>query len=474
MNNLPHASPQPARLTGVDRFGVIPWILLFVAIIAGAVVAVIAWTVAERFLTIIILLLAGFLISYLLGPLMDRLERGGVPRVLAILLVYIIVLGALAIGITLLVGPLTAQLQGLTKTLPVLLSAQAGKQTGLDRFFAQHGIHVTVAGLRGQVVGYVTGAGTTLLNSTLGVVLGLVNLATDAALVLVIAFYVLLDGRAMHNRIVAVLPTASRQRWFFVEAALTSVVGGYIRGQLIVAATVGSAAGLGCWALGVHYPLVIGVLAFIFELIPLIGPVLGMIPAVVIALFQPLPLAVWVVVFFIALQQVESNLIVPRVSGHAVGLHPLGALLALLAGVELGGLGGALIGVPVVGVLWVMAMALYADATGQSRLLAARPRRNRYAALAQGVLARRRGRAGAAAGTAAGTPAPVALASVPEPQTIQNERLATIAVAQEQLIEQFEADQATQAATDHVAATKPEPSDTSSAGPNDLQAPTAI
>jgi len=157
-----------------------------------------------------------------------------------------------------------------------------------------------------------------------------------------------------------------------------------------------------------------------------------------------------------------------------VGLHPLGALLALLAGVELGGLGGALIGVPVVGVLWVMAMALYADATGQSRLLAARPRRNRYAALAQGVLARRRGRAGAAAGTAAGTPAPVALASVPEPQTIQNERLATIAVAQEQLIEQFEADQATQAATDHVAATKPEPSDTSSAGPNDLQAPTAI
>ncbi len=460
MNNLPHASPQPARLTGVDRFGVIPWILLFVAIIAGAVVAVIAWTVAERFLTIIILLLAGFLISYLLGPLMDRLERGGVPRVLAILLVYIIVLGALAIGITLLVGPLTAQLQGLTKTLPVLLSAQAGKQTGLDRFFAQHGIHVTVAGLRGQVVGYVTGAGTTLLNSTLGVVLGLVNLATDAALVLVIAFYVLLDGRAMHNRIVAVLPTASRQRWFFVEAALTSVVGGYIRGQLIVAATVGSAAGLGCWALGVNYPLVIGVL--------------GMIPAVVIALFQPLPLAVWVVVFFIALQQVESNLIVPRVSGHAVGLHPLGALLALLAGVELGGLGGALIGVPVVGVLWVMAMALYADATGQSRLLAARPRRNRYAALAQGVLARRRGRAGAAAGTAAGTPAPVALASVPEPQTIQNERLATIAVAQEQLIEQFEADQATQAATDHVAATKPEPSDTSSAGPNDLQAPTAI
>ncbi len=231
----------------------------------------------------------------------------------------------------------------------------------------------------------------------------------------------------------------------------------------------GSAAGLGCWALGVNYPLVIGVLAFIFELIPLIGPVLGMIPAVVIALFQPLPLAVWVVVFFIALQQVESNLIVPRVSGHAVGLHPLGALLALLAGVELGGLGGALIGVPVVGVLWVMTMALYADATGQSRLLAERPRRNRYAALAQGVLACRRGRAGAAAGT----PAPVALVSVPEPQTIQNERLATIAVAQEQLIEQFEADQATQAATDHVAATRLEAAD-SVAGPNDLQAPTAI
>lgn len=453
-------------MAALDRFGVIPWILLFVALLSGAAVAVLAWTIAERFLSIIILLLTGLLIAFLLSPLVSRLEKAKVPRIVSILLIYVVVLGGIGIGVTLLIGPLTTQFQDLSKALPSLISTHGTKVAWLDRFFAQHQINLTVATLRNNIGSAIASAGTTLLNSTLSVVLGLVSLATDVALVLVITFYFLLDGRAMHNRLVRLLPSAQRERWFFVEAALTSVVGGYIRGQVIVATTVGVGAGLGCAVLGVQYPIVIGLLAFLFEFIPLIGPVLGMIPAVIISLFQPFPLVIWVIVFFIALQQVESNLLVPRVSGHAVGLHPLGALVALLCGVEVGGLGGALLAVPLAGVIWVMVMAVHADVSAQTSLLVRRRRPPPYVSLAQRVIDRRRGKSGAVAVAAAN----ISMETAAPPQ---NERLAEIVETRTQLIEQFEADEAKQAALDGVVADSAEAKETVK-GPDDLKAPTAV
>ncbi len=464
----PAAPPSRAeRAAALDRFGVIPWILLFVALLSGAAVAVLVWTVAERFLSIIILLLTGLLIAFLLGPLVSRLEKAKVPRIVSILLIYIVVLGGIGVGITLLTGPLTLQFQGLSKSLPSLLSSHNSTTTGLDRFFTAHHIGLNVASLRARLGSTIADAGTTLLNSTLSVVLSLVGLATNIALILVITFYFLLDGRAMHNRAVRLLPSAQRERWFFIEATLASVVGGYIRGQVIVATSVGLAAGVGCVFLGVQYPIVIGLLAFLFEFIPLIGPVLGMVPAVIIALFQPFPLVLWVVVFFIVLQQVESNLLVPRVSGHAVGLHPLGALVALLGGVEIGGLGGALLAVPLAGVCWVIIMAVHADVSSQSELLVRRRRSPAYVSMAQRVIDRRRARSGKIPVVAADVN--VLTAAPP----LQNERLAEIAEVRTQLIEQFEADEAKQAVVD--AATEDKASDKEAAnGPDDLKASTAV
>ena len=101
------------------------------------------------------------------------------------------------------------------------------------------------------------------------------------------------------------------------------------------------------------YAIVLGVLAGILELVPMLGPILGAIPAVLVALFQPFPVVLWVILAFVIIQQLEANLLVPRISGHAVGLHPLAAMLALIAGLEVGGIVGALFAVPLAGVLWV-------------------------------------------------------------------------------------------------------------------------
>jgi predicted PurR-regulated permease PerM len=444
-------SESPSRWS---RLGLNPWLQGFLTIIAGAAVAVIAWTIIERFLHIIVLVLAAFLLAFLFGPLVDRLQHRGLPRILAILLIYLVVLGGLVLGGVLLINPLTAQLQGVVDKLPTLVNGSGDTFSRVEGFFRDMGIPLDVTSLRDQLVSYVTSAGGSLLGGTLSVLTGLVTLATDFMLVLVIAFYLLLDGTNMRNWALRFLPAAARERWFFIEATLNRVLGGYIRGQIIVALTVGVLAGLGCAVLGVQFPLVIGLLAFLFEFIPMVGPVLGMIPAVVIAAFQPPPLVLWVIIYFIVLQQIESNVIVPRVSGHAVGLHPLAALLALLAGVELGGLGGALIAVPIVGVLYVIALALYLDATGQAQLLAAPDRPTAYRSLRQAI--RRRGETVAL---------PIEKAPVP------NERLASIAEDQAHLKAQFEADVETDAADAATKAASAAAGKASNVPPGDPTAP---
>jgi len=190
---------------------------------------------------------------------------------------------------------------------------------------------------------------------------------------------------------------------------------------------------------------------------------------------------------------VESNVIVPRVSGHAVGLHPLAALLALLVGVELGGIGAALLAVPLAGILWVIALALYADSTGQSQLLMGRPPRPRrlsYASVARQVFRRAPGAPGPSRASSApsgsgrerrtGSAAPAAgPAALSEPVPVRNERLETIKQEQENLIKQFEQDERRQIAAENQEAEPPH-NDTGLAprdhpqGPDDTKAPRAI
>jgi predicted PurR-regulated permease PerM len=134
---------------------------------------------------------------------------------------------------------------------------------------------------------------------------------------------------------------------------------------LTLAVIVGVAAGVGTGLLGLPYAVVLGVLAGLFELVPMFGPILSVIPALIVSLFMPFPTVVWVILFFLAVQQVENNVLVPRISGHAVGLHPLGALFALLAGFQLAGVLGGLFAVPLAGVVWVLLGVAYRNALAE-------------------------------------------------------------------------------------------------------------
>jgi predicted PurR-regulated permease PerM len=181
----------------------------------------------------------------------------------------------------------------------------------------------------------------------------------DIVLALVISLYLLVDGPRIGKRSLAIIPSQHRVKALFLQDNTSRVLGGYLRGQLTLALIIGILAGVGTALLGLPYAVVLGVLAGLFELVPMFGPILSVVPAVLVALFMPFPTVVWVVLLFLVIQQVENNVLAPRISGHAVGLHPLGAMFALLVGFQLAGLLGGLFAVPLAGVLWVLLGAAY-------------------------------------------------------------------------------------------------------------------
>lgn len=369
-SEIPEAPPargeaaQPVQRSIEVRIGRTLGILL--TVLAAAAVAVLVWQVLAHLAHLLVMLVLAVLVAFIFAPAVGALERRGLPRAAAIALAYVGSMVLLAGGLTLLLGPLIAQLAALAGQMPEQVRTLQGRGESIDRFFGGLGLPVRVGDVQRQLLDRTEAIGTAVLGSTLGILGGLAGFVIDFFLVLVLSFYLLLDSAKIHDNLMRLVPERWRAQAFFVEAAAVKVVGGYIRGQLVMALTIGLAAGVGCWLLGVPYPLVIGLLAGVFELIPMLGPILSAVPAVLISLTQPFPQVLWVIGFFFLIQQVEANVIGPRITGHAVGLHPLGALLALLAGVELGGLFGALFAVPVAGILYVLAVAVYWQWQGQA------------------------------------------------------------------------------------------------------------
>lgn len=344
--------------------------ILFTVILV-AVIGYFVWQVVQRVLYPIQLFVMASIVAFILSPGVDWLHESGFPRPLAILTVYIaLLIAVVGLGYWL-ISPLLEQVTNLVNSLPKRANEFQTyvNRLHVDQFLAKYKLGST-NDLKNQAVDYAKGLSTSLFANLSTVVLTSFNVLVNVVLVLVIAFYLLMDGEQLKDRLFTLVPDSQRSRVAFVEATVNEVLGGYLRGQLLMALTIGTLAGVGTAILGLgQYSVLIGVLAGILELVPMLGPWLASMPAIVLSLFQPhpFPLALEVALYFLAIQQLESNVIGPRITGHAVGLHPLAALMALLVGIEVYGMVGALFAVPVAGILWVLGMALYYYFTGRER-----------------------------------------------------------------------------------------------------------
>ncbi len=313
-----------------------------------------AWRVVHLFLHAVVLVLLAIVVAAALEPVLSRLERY-MPRMVAALATYLFAAILAGIGLYLFLGPLVGQANGLGNRFPMYFDHLVNSVNGTA---AQYGIQLPAPSeQRANLLNSAQGQLRQILFQELGYLALLAGFLADLALVLLLAFWFMVDGRRIRLAVAMIMPSKHRERVQFVEETLSTVLGGYIRGQLTMAAIIAATVGVGCYLLGVQYPIVIAVLAFLFELVPMAGPVLAAMPAILISAFQPFPLVLYVVAFFVLVQFLESNVLGPRITGGAVGLHPVAAILGLVAGFEAAGVVGALFALPTLSAASILASA---------------------------------------------------------------------------------------------------------------------
>jgi predicted PurR-regulated permease PerM len=330
------------------RWGRVMFVL--VALFVGVQLLLMLGGIVAAVLRVILYVVFGGIVALIVEPL-TRLLRRAIPRPLAALLSLLALLGVVFLLGLVLGQSILSEVKSLSSSLPRL--EQPFQQ--LQQWLVQHGFNVSIGSVAGSLGLHLSSSSEgSLLVSALSVT---VQLVVDTVVVLVTAFWLLDDHEALRDGLLNILPTRMRLETDFVLKAFVAVFGGYLRGQLVLAVLVGTLAGLGCWLLGVPYPLIIAVAAGAFELIPLAGPFVGAAVAVLFAYTQSSQLALEVIGLFILIHVIEGYVVSPRIQGRFVRLHPLVTLLALLVGAESSGFLGAFFAVPVASLLAVIVRA---------------------------------------------------------------------------------------------------------------------
>jgi predicted PurR-regulated permease PerM len=356
----PLLEPPPHRPSPYERFvrvGIVAWCGIGVIVLGYLMVRLMVYVNP-----VVPPLLIAVAVVYLLNPLVSALERSGVPRVAGAGIVYVLFLCIVALVVALLVPVVTRQVQAVIDHFPdYLADAQAFVRDIAARFGQEPNFRLDAEQVRewlsaGEnrqaVTRYLTG----LRSVTTSVISGLIIFVLGP----VMAFYLLVDLPRLRRGAMALVPPARRTEMRSLMDQIGQAVGGFFRGQLLVALFVGVASSIGLWAIGLPFWLLVGIVAGVFNLVPLVGPFIGGALAVIIALISGQPLkAVWAALVLLAVQQIDNHLISPNVMGRTVQLHPVVVMLALLVGASFAGLFGMLVIVPLVAVAKIVFLYLW-------------------------------------------------------------------------------------------------------------------
>jgi len=296
----------------------------------------------------------GILVAYFFYPPIHWLNRK-LPLWAALAIIYGGTAGLVVLGVWYLIPQITYEAQMLLQDLPSL-QHRTTDVIAHSPFFAKlpPGARAYASRLMNDLAAYVQQRGAGLLSSIAPAFFAIVSVAGLFILVPVVSIYMLAEAEVMKRYFLGMLPERSRGRTMDILVAIDRTVGGFIRGQIIVALFVAILASMMLLLLRVPYAIIIGIAAGVFDVVPYLGAFAGAIPGVVSAWFtNGFQNAVYVVVGFVIINQLEGHLIAPRVVGSSVGIRPLAIIFALLIGGELWGLPGLIVAVPIAGVIKV-------------------------------------------------------------------------------------------------------------------------
>ena len=342
---------ESRRFEWLRHTGVAAWSIVGVC----AVAALLIWLIIQLRVIWPPLILA-VIIIFLFNPLVDRLERIKVPRAAGGCLSYLLLGGVLVLIGAAIVPLIRDQTSGLTEQFPQAVEKASDFISGLTARLSILGNVPGLENLSGNLSSWFSGLD---IGSSFGqlteIVRGVLETAVAILLAPVLAFYILVDAPNLKRAANRMVPADDRAEAFYLARQIGKAVGGFIRGQLVVAVIVGLLSSLALRLLDLPFWLIVGMIAGLLNIVPFIGPWVGGALGVSTALMVGDPIrAVWVAAAFLAIQQLDNHFVSPMILRVAVHLNPATIILSLLAGGSLGGLLGVLIAVPLTAVLKIV------------------------------------------------------------------------------------------------------------------------
>ncbi len=299
-------------------------------------------------------------VAVLLNAVVLGMGRIKVPRWAAVPIVYLAFVAAIVILIIFLGPPLVRQFQRLFAAIPAWLDDLNKSLADLQAWLATHNIKVNLQLNTNDIVDWLQSNGSRSVGTLFSVGVSVAGMFINVFLTVVVSFYMLIDGKRIFRFLCRLAPGTPEVKEQYVRG-LQTAFSRFVRGQALLAATIGLACGLAIWILswdivgvwpeGGQYALLFGFWAGVTEVIPYVGPWIGAVPPVIAAFFHSPTAALAVIIVYFVIQQLESHILAPNIVGSSVGVHPLIVIFALLAGAQIGGIVGIIVALPLLAML---------------------------------------------------------------------------------------------------------------------------
>lgn len=290
----------------------------------------------------ILLIFTVIILSISLSPLVEKLKNKiHIPRILAIIIIFILILALVFLTIYTIVPPVIEQLRNLYQTLP-----EYGKK--MLPFLKSMNMSSNTPDLSSLTNGNVVNNIIQTAGNFFGSIL-------DLVFILVLTFLLLIEEGGFVKYIISLFPVNDKNYAISIGKKISNKIGSWFSGQIFIMIIIGVINALGMWAVGIPYALVLGVLAFIFESVPNIGPIAAAVPALILAYLDAPWKAVYVIIFTLVLHQLSNQFLVPKVMGKILNISAFVIILGLIIGGELAGITGMILALPVVATIQVVA-----------------------------------------------------------------------------------------------------------------------
>ena len=312
--------------------------------ILKVILTVISFVLLYLLKDILIVFLFAIIIASAISPFTNWLESKGVPRLLGVLLLYLAVFGLGALTVSLVIPYVSNDLTQLTGVLPKILESVSSSldtvQQGSPKYFdfineIQNMLDVIASSLQ------------QFSQSAFGVIVSVFGGLFSFMAIVIISFYLSVQKNGIELFLSSVVPHKYEKYAVDLWRRAELQVGRWLQGQLLLALVVGLVVYVGLAIMGVKFALFLGLLAMVMEIVPVAGPVLAAIPGVGLAFLESPSLGLWVLIFYIVVQQLENHILVPLVLGKTIGLNPVVVIMALMVGGNLAGISGAILAVPI-------------------------------------------------------------------------------------------------------------------------------